>query len=252
VAGREPDDGEQSAIENPQSAIEESAIENPQSEPRVWFDLDLAVMDDEALVVLAKECEYGPARDELIIRYGSQTERLIRWMAQPHGFSHADVEDARQNAVFWMLEAVTKYNTDEIAKPHGCSFRSFVHRVLMARFKDFAKHLRRVERHYDRSADYVVDDAAAGRQTGELTDPASIAEIHELLARLHETLASLDTDNRQLWQMLADGVSLREVASELSISYDAVKRRRRKLLGQLKSRLNASEPDLPSLAADLE
>ena len=35
----------------------------------VGFDLNLAVMEDEALVVLAKECEFGPARDELIVRY---------------------------------------------------------------------------------------------------------------------------------------------------------------------------------------
>ena len=116
-----------------------------QNEGQIWFDLNLAVMEDEALVVLAKECEFGPARDELIVRYGSQTERLVGWLGHSHCLSRADVEDARQSAVFWTIEAINKYDTKQIGKPKGCSFRSFFYRVLVARFKDFAKHLRRIE-----------------------------------------------------------------------------------------------------------
>jgi RNA polymerase sigma factor (sigma-70 family) len=195
-------------------------------------------MEDEALIVLAKECEYAPARDELIVRYGNHSRRLIDWMAYRYRLSDADTEDARQNAVFWFVEAITKYDTNQIGKRQGCSFRSFIHRVVMARFKDFAKHLRRVECHYDRNSGCGSDDSSAVDIDRKGTDPATLAEAQESASRLQAALASLRPDAGQLWQLLADGQSLRQVAAELGLSYDAAKRRRRKLIAELKIRLS--------------
>jgi len=210
----------------------------PENEGHVWFDLDLAVMEDEALVVLAKECEFGPARDELIVRYRYQSDRLIAWLARPQGLNHADVDDARQSAVFWIVEAVNKYDTNQIGKPRGCSFRSFVYRVLIARFKDFTKHWHRVERHYDRTSPYVGDEAGTVDVDHKLNDPAALAETQESMHRLHQTLTCLDSESGRLWQLLADGNSLREIAGQLGVSYDSAKRRRHKLIDELKLRLN--------------
>src|SRR4051812_8106817 len=154
------------------------------------FDLDLAVMEDEALIVLAEECEYGPARDELIVRYDAQIDRLIGWMARSYRLTQSDLEDARQNAVFWVVEAITKYDTEQIGKARGCSFRSFVHRVLMSRFKDFTKHLRRVECHYDRSTECAVEGISQDEGKDEPQDPAVIAEEKESINRLQQTLSS--------------------------------------------------------------
>lgn len=207
------------------------------AEDRLWFDLNLALMEDEALVVLAQECEFGPARDELIVRYGSQSDRLVRWLAQGQGICHSDVDDARQSAVFALIEAISKYDTGQIGKHNGCSFRSFAYRVLMARFKDFAKHHWRVEGRYDRSMNCSELDfpEVSG---GTPDDPAAIAEVHESMNRLKETLGQLDGEDTQLWRLMAAGHSLHEIAEQLSSSYDAVKRRRRKLIEQLKLRLN--------------
>jgi RNA polymerase sigma factor (sigma-70 family) len=213
----------------------------PQQEDQIWFDLNLAVMEDEALVVLAKECEYAAARDELIVRYTSQTERLIGWLGHSNGMSRSDAEDARQSAVFWTIEAITKYDTNQIGKTGGCSFRSFVYRVLISRFKDFAKHLRRVECHYDRTARSGSDDPSAIDMDRKLKDPASIAEAQESIRRLQRTLTSLDEESARLWQLLADGNNLRQIATQLGMSYDAAKRRRRKLLDHLKLRLNSAQ-----------
>jgi len=207
-------------------------------EPKRGFDLDLAVMEDEALVVLAEECEYGPARDELIVRYDTQLDRLIGWLAYSYRLSHADLADARQNAVFWIVEAISKYDTEQMGKTHGCSFRSYVHRVLVSRFKDFTKHLRRVECRYDRSAASAVEDAASASPDDDAEDPAQIAEEKESINRLHQTLTGLDDESGRLWKMLADGSSLRQIAAELQVSYDSVKRRRRKLIERLKKQLN--------------
>lgn len=223
-----------------------------QTEGQEWFDLNLVVMDDEALVVLAKECEFGPARDELMVRYGSQTERMIRWLAHCRSHGHADVEDALQNAVFWIIEAVNKYDTNQIGKTNGCSFRSFIFRVVTARFKDFAKHLRRVEGHYDRST-RCSHEGFQPVDTGHLPkDPAQIAESRDSMNRLQETLQNLSEESGRLWQLLSEGKSLHQIAELLGMSYDSVKRRRRKLIEQLKLQLKscrdsaefAIEPDV--------
>jgi RNA polymerase sigma factor (sigma-70 family) len=213
-------------------------------EPQRGFDLDLAVMEDEALVVLAEECEYGPARDELIVRYDSQIDRLIGWMARSYRLTTTDLEDARQNAVFWVVEAIAKYDTEQIGKVRGCSFRSFVHRVLMSRFKDFTKHLRRIECRYDRSTQSDVEDFSQTDANEVADDPALIAAEKESINRLHLTLSGLDNDSGRLWQLLAEGTSLRQIAATLDMSYDCVKRRRRKLIEQLKNQLNEATTGL--------
>ena len=51
-----------------------------QDDDRTYSCLDMALVDDEALIVLAHECEYSPARDEILLRYRPQTERLIQWL----------------------------------------------------------------------------------------------------------------------------------------------------------------------------
>lgn len=204
----------------------------------VGFDLDLAVMEDDALVVLAKECGYEPARDELIVRYGAETHRFIGWLGYKYTLNQSDAEDARQVAVFWIIEAITKYDTSQIGKNRGCSFRSFIHRVILARFKDFAKHLRRVECHYDRSARCGGDDTSDLDADKRPNDPATICEAQESMNRLHETILSLDDESAELWRLLASGHSLRKIAEDTGISYDCAKRRRRNLIDQLRKKLN--------------
>ena len=223
----------------------------PQNTRHTGFDLNLAVMEDEALVVLAKECEFGPARDELIVRYGAQTNRLIGWLAYRYQLTDSDADDARQNAVFWIIEALTKYDTNQIGKAGGCSFRSFIHRVIIARFKDFAKHLRRVECHYDRTARCGGDEASAVDIDRKLNDPATIAEAHESMNRFQATITGLDSESGRLWRLLADGNSLRQIAAELGISYDSAKRRRRKLIAQLRIRLNPASESVASIGETL-
>jgi hypothetical protein len=96
------------------------------------YDLDLAQMADEALVILVQECTFQPAADELLLRYYPRMNQLIavrlrhRWLA-------ADVQDAQQNGVFAILEAIAGYDTREVAKPRGCSFRTFVRLVVTDR-----------------------------------------------------------------------------------------------------------------------
>ena len=203
-----------------------------------WFDLDMAMMDDDALTVLAKECEYGPARDELILRYNSQIDRLIGWLARTTNFSSADIEDARQNAVFWTIEAIQKYDTEQINKDRICSFYSFLNRVLICRFKDYTKYVRRRNRHYEHSVRAATQAETPTRPGRGPSDPAAIVEWQESQTRLYAAVSQLDGESCRIWELLVQGNSLREISAELGISYDSVKRRRRKLLKHLQSKLN--------------
>lgn len=204
---------------------------------RTYDCLDMALLDDAALVVLANECDYAPARDEILLRYSPQTERLIQWLARSTEFNGADVEDARQNAVFWTVEAITKFDTDQADRARKCSFYSFLYRVLVARFKDFTKQVRRLERRRRLAADEAKDEGSLSHLFHDPSNPAIIAETREAVQRLQAAVAELDDEARQIWRRLCEGVSLREIATELGLSYDAAKRRRRKLIAKLKLHL---------------
>jgi Sigma-70 region 2 len=89
------------------------------------FDLDMAKIEDEPLVVLAQAGGYSPAHGELLRRCQAETVRLISRLAARTSLQDADFQDAEQEAVLWSLEAIRKYRK-------GCRFRSFLHRVLTA------------------------------------------------------------------------------------------------------------------------
>ena len=67
--------------------------------------------------------------------------------------------------------------------------------------------------------------------------PAIIVETEETARWLQSAVAELDDECQQIWRRLCEGVNLREIAAELGMSYDAAKRRRRKLIEKLKFHL---------------
>jgi RNA polymerase sigma factor (sigma-70 family) len=202
------------------------------------YDLDLARMADEALVILAQECAFRPATDELLRRYYERMNPLIALKARCLGLI-ADVPDAQQNAVFAILEAIAGYDTLEVAKPRGCRFRTYLRLVVLARFGDFVRQVRRVQRRCCR-LDEVGERLAAGqgRFSGcPTSDPVEALARQEAMARLHQVLDRLDDAMRRLWWELANGKKLPQIAREQGISYDRAKRQRRRLLAQLTAQL---------------
>jgi RNA polymerase sigma factor (sigma-70 family) len=216
--------------------------------------LDLTQLEDEQLVVLAQECDYQPARDELIARCLRLVRQLVSHWASCKGLQEADSRDAEQDAVLWILEAIRRYRTVESVKPGGCHFRTFVHRVLTSRLVDFVRHLR-LRNHFPLSQDGVAflsqdphrqQDEEVPAPAGPDPNPVTRAEADEAQARLDLELERLGADDRELWDLLAAGTPLRQVAATLGISYDMSKRRRRNLLARLKGALTGEPPPPPS------
>ncbi len=218
-------------------------------EQQVGFDLDLTKMADDALMVLAAECGFNFAEDELILRFEARKNRQIAVLATGMGLSREDLEDARQEGVLWIKEAIRSYDTNEIGKPGGCGFSTFVHQIVARRFLDFTKHLRREENHYDQSpaatdslaADCEnVEGTATGHPAAGATgpsDPEAAAQRHEFTAALNQALDELDDIARRILEMRLSGKSLHDVAEELGISYGVVRGQWRKMAALLKSRV---------------
>jgi RNA polymerase sigma factor (sigma-70 family) len=202
----------------------------------------MAGLADEQLVCLVQECDYVPARDELICRCNGLKDRLIRRRATRSGLQEADRLDAQQDAVLWILEAIRDYNTGQQVMPRGCCFRTFLYRVLLSRFIDL---LRRQRRRQTRLASYTsgsLNSLPAPQPDGSPAEPESWGgrpqrgmERGELMARLREELAKVGGLSREVWDLLARGVRLREIAAALGLSYDAAKRQRRKLIAHLRA-----------------
>jgi RNA polymerase sigma factor (sigma-70 family) len=164
------------------------------------------------------------------------------------GLPEADRQDAEQGAVLREIEAIRRYHTDEMTKARPCRFRSFLHRVLVARLIDTHRRrcflqgrLRLVGLNFfwlegPRSARHrrALPDS---RPDGDRDNPKRLLEQDELLARVQQELERLRGPARGLSELLLGGMRLREIAVVLGISYDAVKRLRRKLFPRLRVRL---------------
>jgi RNA polymerase sigma factor (sigma-70 family) len=209
---------------------------------RPRYDLDMAGLEDEQLVVLAQECGYAPARDELISRCNGLKDRLIHRRAAQSGLQEADRMDAQQDAVLWILEAIRQYNTEQQVMPQGCRFRTFLYHVLLSRFIDLLRRRRQVRL---RLGVYTFDslssppapqrDGSPARPESWDGEPQRRMERDELMARLHQELDRLGGRARGLWDLLVEGMRLREIAATLDMSYEAAKRQRRKLITHLRA-----------------
>ena len=208
------------------------------------YDLDMAGLADEQLVFLVQECDYTPARDELICRCNGLKDRLIRRRAARSGLQEADRLDAQQDAVLWILEAIRDYNTGQQVMPRGCCFRTFLYRVLLLRFVDLLRRQRRRQTRLrlGRETSGSLDSLPAPQHAGSLAEPESwggwpqrAIERDELMARLREELAKVGGLSRDVWDLLARGMRLRAIAAALGLSYDAAKRQRRKLIAHLRA-----------------
>jgi RNA polymerase sigma factor (sigma-70 family) len=144
-----------------------------------------------------------------------------------------------------MLEAIAGYHTLEAAKPRGCRFRTYLGRVVLARFGDFVRKLRRLQRpccglHEAGETPAACQGRCPGCRKG---DPVEVLARREARARLHQALEGLDEALRRLWRELADGKSLRQIAREQGVSYDRLKRQRRRLLARLAAQLRNAGGD---------
>jgi RNA polymerase sigma factor (sigma-70 family) len=199
----------------------------PEAPESIWHG---AQLEDESLVEFARQPAGGPALDELLRRFSTPTGRLVRRLAIRSGFQDADCMDVQQEAVFWTMEAIRQFRTDDVARTHGCRFRTFLHRVVTVRFIDYLRRQRHRQRRVALAA--CVGDGASPPDGSR--SELSGHEMSEVRQHLEQELDRLGDAAQQLWALLVRGVSLRQAAVELGVSYDTAKRQRRHLLARLR------------------
>jgi RNA polymerase sigma factor (sigma-70 family) len=193
-----------------------------------WF-LDLSHTSDEVLLLFAREAISQPARDELTCRHWSHFKtRLPRYGIRLR-LTSWDLEDAQQQAFFWIREAIHAFDPAQLFLQKGSSFQTFLNRVLRLRLLDFCRSLRRTTTRFRCVAD-----------PSDWPDPLLVDEGLDFNGRGHEphlqletVAAQLDPDARALWNQLRQGKRLRDLPELLGVSYRTVKRRWRKLREQL-------------------
>ena len=195
------------------------------------FDLDPAQFGDEELVILDKECGFQPAQTELTLRYLPTVQKLIRRWARRSGLSAPDLEDAEQDGVLSLVHAIARYDTAQLALPHGFSFRCFAERVLRGGYLNQLKHECRVAQHQR--------EYRAVMQSCETHGAIDAAEWWDARARLQPALNRLDARERSLTENLLQGMHLCDAAVHLRISYRTAKRWRKRILAKLGEDLRA-------------
>jgi RNA polymerase sigma factor (sigma-70 family) len=206
-------------------------------------------MEELDLIRLAQQDKCSGAVDALLSRHLVPIRRFIAKLAQQAGLQRSDAEDAEQEALCAIMEVIDGYDVERFGLPGECTFRTFLCRVLAARFADHIRRIRRIENHEDTliAADRIPScTAASGRPvllrafppSSWKNDPAVILEWHEQMACLEQAVNELSAISRCLWDRLRSGMQLCAAAEDLGISYGAAKRRWRKIKRHLKKRLH--------------
>jgi RNA polymerase sigma factor (sigma-70 family) len=199
------------------------------------------VLGDEELAFLATNCECPAARQELLLRFYDWSNHLIARLARRYGLAPHDVEDAQQDAVFGIIKAIQRFDPFRVCKGDRACFQSFLHRILSDRFKDFVKHLRQRTAHDARPTRSASESDSRVKvccpeewaDPERMNDPAVMAESNEFQVLFWKAVEHLNGVEHSLAFALLSGGRLRKISNELAISYDAVKRLRRRLRKRL-------------------
>jgi DNA-directed RNA polymerase specialized sigma24 family protein len=197
-----------------------------------WF-LDLAHTCDEVLVLFAREAGCRAARDELTCRHWSHFKTCLPRCGLRLRLTSWDLDDAQQQAFFWIQEAISAFDLGQCFLPHGSSFQTFLNRVLRWRLLDFCRSLKR------RSARLRLVGEQRDWPDMLLADERLDLSGHEPKLQLQWERAAthLDSDLHALWDQLRQGKRLLDLPQLLGVSYRTIKRRWRKLREQLRQAL---------------
>ena len=193
------------------------------------WSLDLTNTCDEVLLLLAREARCQPARDELTCRYWHLFKTNLPHWARSHRLTSWELEDAHQQAFFWIQEAVRAFDPVQLSLPQGSSFQTFLKRVVRLRLSDFLRSLRRNNKRFHP----VEDPGDWFQKLLRGNNLASSGHQEELHLHLEKALSLLDRSARALWYELSQGKRLRDLPHVLGVSYRTLKRRWRKLREQL-------------------
>ena len=200
----------------------------------------MANLTKEELIRSARQTGWADPAGNLLQRYYPMMRKIIGRESRRAGLGRADQEDAEQEAVFAFRHAVDRFDGRSAEHSAFGSFRTFLTVIVTAHVRDFVRRIRRWESHYDRTVRYEdlleICNDNQWSATSEI-DPIFLLTRQEFRAIIDQAITVLDPSARQLWEQLAAGHRLGQVAAALNLSYGQGKRLRRSVLAELANKL---------------
>jgi RNA polymerase sigma factor (sigma-70 family) len=202
---------------------------------------------DVLLVVFAVKTNNWQAVRELIRRHYGWMRTVVAWhgrRARPP-LRGQDLQDAQQDALFALPEAICAYDLLESCRPDGRSFPRFLRQVVVRRFRDGLRRLRLLESKC--RGQYGLEEALeqgapcplgepGGRDSldPDAQDPALTAEYRDLRERLPQAVARLSPEQRLFLEQWAEGTPVEALARACGISRRTAYRRIQAILAELR------------------
>jgi RNA polymerase sigma factor (sigma-70 family) len=196
---------------------------------------------EDDLTRLCQQADLADVAGELLARHFPWVRHIIGKESKRMRLERADSEDAQQEAVLAFLQALAKFDTGMPERPDSVSFRTFLRVVVTARFRDYVRRLRRWEAHHDRTVqleNLVEASLSCLVGAGDSSDPYTQLTWQEFKVDLDQALGDLKAPAQQMWEWLAAGQGLRQVAADMNISYPQGKRLRQRVFAELAAKLS--------------
>ncbi|MCA9147150.1 MAG: hypothetical protein H6823_08875 [Planctomycetaceae bacterium] len=181
----------------------------------------------EERVILAAKAGRQSAINYLLTQWEQPKNRLVTAVARQYGLSEQDAADARQEAVFWLLDAIRKYRFDGPRQRREYRLKAFLRRKLNRDMSNFVRTLRRrvrFETECRRSnRTRCVEVAGRSLRRGTGFDPTAQCEYNDLQVVLRQKLQTFGEDFPQLLTILESGGSTREAGGMLCLTDYAVR-----------------------------
>jgi RNA polymerase sigma factor (sigma-70 family) len=224
-------------------AMRSSSPETPEGSVRFSKNLtsiESSQMTDDDPIRLPQQAGFPSSAGEFLAHHFQWLRRIIAKECRKVGLAWADTEDAQQEGMFAFWHAVAKFDTS--SRPTGSSFRTFLWVVVMARFRNYVRHLRRWEDHHDRTVRPEDLEGATRHEhvwADERENPVAQLTGQEFQSRLNQAINRLKPLARKMWEQLAAGQALRTIAADLQMSYGQGKRLRQCVLADLAHELRS-------------
>ena len=214
------------------------------------FDLDPYKMEDWELVFLAKEAGWKPAGEILVVRHlGWVKPMVVQLTRNEDPWSREDMEDAQEEAALAIYRAIDRYDLEQYLKPGGCSFHSFLAMVVHDWVHDFVRKVRSARKQLGDSLDAALEAGGGSGGKTELgktipaalastrDNPAAAAELAEQIERLHNAIAQLPPQQREVMELHLKRMKIHEIAHKLGTSDEAMKGRKKRAIDKLRDML---------------
>lgn len=184
----------------------------------------------EERIILAAQFGRTRARSYLLCKWEEPKNRIVTALAKQYELKEQDGADARQDAVFWLIEVMQKYRPGGPGRHRQHRVKTLLRITLSRRFLDFLRGLRRKRRLTNigcvRSHDLHEMLIRQQQCHSSRLDPAVMCESEEVCEIAMQRVHELGDDCEQPYRILQNGHSMRDASKQLRVSYHRVRKMR--------------------------